>query len=71
MSRFRREHLRPEWLASETGMARSLYRLFAEKGLVVAHISRIVGSICAPARCKAPMMTKAGGDRLQLGLQRS
>ena len=30
------EHLRPEWLASETGMSvRSLYRLFAEKGLVV------------------------------------
>jgi len=27
------EHLRPEWLASETGMSvRSLYRLFAEKG---------------------------------------
>ncbi|OAT52434.1 FeaR family transcriptional activator [Kluyvera georgiana ATCC 51603] len=31
------EHLRPEWLASETGMSvRSLYRLFADKGLVVA-----------------------------------
>lgn len=31
------EHLRPEWLASETGMSvRSLYRLFADQGLVVA-----------------------------------
>ncbi|KFC10033.1 FeaR family transcriptional activator [Trabulsiella guamensis ATCC 49490] len=31
------EQLRPEWLASETGMSvRSLYRMFADKGLVVA-----------------------------------
>jgi AraC family transcriptional activator of tynA and feaB len=31
------EHLRPEWIASECGMSvRSLYRMFAEKGLVVA-----------------------------------
>ncbi|MBM3072324.1 transcriptional regulator FeaR [Enterobacter sp. RHBSTW-00994] len=31
------EALRPEWIASESGMSvRSLYRMFAEKGLVVA-----------------------------------
>ncbi len=33
--------LRPEWLASEAGMSvRSLYRLFADKGLVVAQYIR-------------------------------
>ena len=31
------EHLRPEWIAAESGMSvRSLYRMFADKGLVVA-----------------------------------
>ncbi|MDU2880030.1 MAG: helix-turn-helix domain-containing protein, partial [Enterobacter sp.] len=31
------ESLRPEWIAAESGMSvRSLYRMFAEKGLVVA-----------------------------------
>ncbi|EOX7821238.1 transcriptional regulator FeaR, partial [Shigella sonnei] len=33
----REEILRPEWIAGETGMSvRSLYRMFADKGLVVA-----------------------------------
>ncbi len=43
------EHLRPEWLASETGMSvRSLYRLFADQGLVVAQYDQepAVGSVC-------------------------
>ncbi len=43
------EHLRPEWLASETGMSvRSLYRLFADKGLVVAQYikNRRFGPVC-------------------------
>jgi hypothetical protein len=54
------EHLRPEWLASETGMSvRSLYRLFAEKGLVVAqYIKNRRLDLCA-RRCKAPMMMKS------------
>lgn len=45
------EHLRPEWLASETGMSvRSLYRLFAEKGLVVAqYIKNRRLDLCARA----------------------
>ncbi|NDJ57788.1 transcriptional regulator FeaR [Enterobacteriaceae bacterium 4M9] len=35
------DDLRPEWLASEAGMSvRSLYRLFADKGLVVAQYIR-------------------------------
>ncbi len=35
------DDLRPEWLASEVGMSvRSLYRLFADKGLVVAQYIR-------------------------------
>lgn len=45
------EHLRPEWLASETGMSvRSLYRLFADKGLVVAqYIKNRRLDLCARA----------------------
>ena len=36
----REEILRPEWIAGETGMSvRSLYRMFADKGLVVAQYS--------------------------------
>jgi len=36
-SHLQSEMLRPEWLANETGMSvRSLYRMFADKGLVVA-----------------------------------
>jgi AraC-type DNA-binding domain-containing proteins len=35
------ETLRPEWIAGETGMSvRSLYRMFADKGLVVAQYIR-------------------------------
>lgn len=37
----REERLRPEWIAGETGMSvRSLYRMFADKGLVVAQYIR-------------------------------
>ncbi|MEO3988834.1 transcriptional regulator FeaR [Pseudocitrobacter cyperus] len=37
----REETLRPEWIAGETGMSvRSLYRMFADKGLVVAQYIR-------------------------------
>ena len=45
------EHLRPEWLASEMGMSvRSLYRLFADKGLVVAqYIKNRRLDLCAQA----------------------
>lgn len=45
------EHLRPEWLAGETGMSvRSLYRLFADKGLVVAqYIKNRRLDLCARA----------------------
>ncbi|WP_174509035.1 transcriptional regulator FeaR [Klebsiella oxytoca] len=45
------EHLRPEWLANETGMSlRSLYRLFADKGLVVAqYIKNRRLDLCARA----------------------
>ena len=45
------EHLRPEWLASETGMSvRSLYRLFADQGLVVAqYIKNRRLDLCARA----------------------
>ncbi len=45
------EHLRPEWLASETGMSvRSLYRLFADRGLVVAqYIKNRRLDLCARA----------------------
>ena len=45
------EHLRPEWLAGETGMSvRSLYRLFADRGLVVAqYIKNRRLDLCARA----------------------
>jgi AraC family transcriptional activator of tynA and feaB len=45
------EHLRPEWLAGEMGMSvRSLYRLFADKGLVVAqYIKNRRLDLCAQA----------------------
>lgn len=45
------EHLRPEWLAGETGMSlRSLYRLFADQGLVVAqYIKNRRLDLCARA----------------------
>jgi AraC family transcriptional activator of tynA and feaB len=45
------EQLRPEWLASETGMSvRSLYRMFADKGLVVAqYIKNRRLDLCAQA----------------------
>ena len=45
------EALRPEWIASESGMSvRSLYRMFAGKGLVVAqYIKNRRLDLCAQA----------------------
>ncbi len=50
----REEILRPEWIAGETGMSvRSLYRMFADKGLVVAQYirNRRLDFLC---RCDSP-----------------
>lgn len=57
------EHLRPEWLADETGMSvRSLYRLFADKGLVVAqYIKNRRLDLCAKALQCAPDDEKLAG----------
>ena len=57
------EHLRPEWLADETGMSvRSLYRLFADKGLVVAqYIKNRRLDLCAKALQSAPDDEKLAG----------
>ncbi|BBV65922.1 transcriptional regulator FeaR [Kluyvera ascorbata] len=57
------EHLRPEWLADETGMSvRSLYRLFADKGLVVAqYIKNRRLDLCAQALQRAPDDEKLAG----------
>ena len=57
------EHLRPEWLASETGMSvRSLYRLFADKGLVVAqYIKNRRLDLCARALQNAHADEKLAG----------
>lgn len=65
------EHLRPEWLADETGMSvRSLYRLFADKGLVVAqYIKNRRLDLCAKA-LQSARRRKAGRNRLSLGVQR-
>lgn len=53
------ESLRPEWIAAESGMSvRSLYRMFAEKGLVVAQYiknRRLDRWRC----CAQPVMTKS------------
>ena len=49
------EHLRPEWLASETGMSvRSLYRLFADRGWWWRSILRTGGWICVPGVTERP-----------------
>ena len=62
------ESLRPEWIAAESGMSvRSLYRMFAEKGLVVAQYIKTAARIAARRCCAQPVMTKAGGHWLQLG----
>ena len=57
------EHLRPEWLADETGMSvRSLYRLFADKGLVVAqYIKNRRLDLCAQALQRAQDDEKLAG----------
>lgn len=48
--------LRPDWIASACGMSvRSLYRLFADRGLVVAqYIKNRRLDLCAQALCAAP-----------------
>ncbi|MGK0705283.1 transcriptional regulator FeaR [Yokenella regensburgei] len=57
------EQLRPEWLASETGMSvRSLYRMFADKGLVVAqYIKNRRLDLCAQALERASDEEKLAG----------
>ncbi|AFJ47059.1 transcriptional regulator FeaR [Shimwellia blattae] len=55
--------LRPEWLASTTGMSvRSLYRMFAEQGLVVAqYIKNRRLDLCAQALRTASQEEKLAG----------
>lgn len=55
--------LRPEWLANETGMSvRSLYRMFADKGLVVAqYIKNRRLDLCAKALRSAADDEKLAG----------
>lgn len=55
--------LRPEWLANETGMSvRSLYRMFADKGLVVAqYIKNRRLDLCAKALRSATDDEKLAG----------
>lgn len=57
------ETLRPEWLANETGMSvRSLYRMFADKGLVVAqYIKNRRLDFCAQALRHAQNDEKLAG----------
>ncbi|MDN6228874.1 MAG: transcriptional regulator FeaR, partial [Enterobacterales bacterium] len=54
------ESLRPEWIASEVGVSvRSLYRMFARKGLVVAqYIKNRRLDLCANALRSAPVRQK-------------
>ena len=54
------ESLRPEWIAAESGMSvRSLYRMFAEKGLVVAQYIKTVVWISARRNCSQPATMKS------------
>lgn len=57
------EDLRPEWIASEAGMSvRSLYRMFADKGLVVAqYIKNRRLDLCAQALRTANTSDKLAG----------
>ena len=57
------EDLRPEWIASEAGMSvRSLYRMFADKGLVVAQfIKNRRLDFCAQALRSAGVGEKLAG----------
>ena len=57
------EDLRPEWIASEAGMSvRSLYRMFADKGLVVAqYIKNRRLDLCAQALRTASVTEKLAG----------
>ncbi|MGL4724323.1 MAG: transcriptional regulator FeaR [Scandinavium sp.] len=57
------DFLRPEWLANETGMSvRSLYRMFADKGLVVAqYIKNRRLDLCAKALRSAADDEKLAG----------
>jgi AraC family transcriptional activator of tynA and feaB len=58
------ESLRPEWIAAESGMSvRSLYRMFAEKGLVVAqYIKNRRLDLCAQ------VLRAAGDDEKLAGI---
>lgn len=62
-SHIQAETLRPEWLANETGMSvRSLYRMFADKGLVVAqYIKNRRLDFCAQALRSAQNDEKLAG----------
>lgn len=54
------ESLRPEWIAAQSGMSvRSLYRMFADKGLVVAQYIKTAVSTCAHKCCAPPAMMKS------------
>lgn len=65
----REEILRPEWIAGETGMSvRSLYRMFADKGLVVAQYIRNRRLDFVQMRFAMPQMMKTGRHRLSLGI---
>jgi AraC family transcriptional activator of tynA and feaB len=57
------EHLRPEWIAAESGMSvRSLYRMFADKGLVVAqYIKNRRLDLCAKMLCGTSDEEKLAG----------
>lgn len=57
------ETLRPEWIAGQTGMSvRSLYRMFADNGLVVAqYIKNRRLDLCARALRSAPDDEKLAG----------
>lgn len=62
-SHLQSDRLRPEWLANETGMSvRSLYRMFADKGLVVAqYIKNRRLDLCARALRSAADDEKLAG----------
>ena len=63
------ESLRPEWIASEVGVSvRSLYRMFARKGLVVAqYIKNRRLDLCANALRSAPVRQKLSDIGYSLG----
>jgi AraC family transcriptional activator of tynA and feaB len=65
------ESLRPEWIAAESGMSvRSLYRMFAEKGLVVAQYIKTAVWISARRCCAPPAMMKSWRELATAGVHR-